>query len=413
VVIEEHRAPVVVQMIWYRVGAADEPAGHSGIAHFLEHLMFKGTEKIAPNAFSGIVEAQGGDDNAFTSWDYTAYYQRIAADRLDLVMEMEADRMRNLRLTEDDVTTERQVILEERSQRTDTDPGALLTEQMRAAQFLNSPYGIPVIGWRHEMEALSREDALSYYTRFYAPNNATLVIAGDVTPDKVKELTEKYYGPLVPSEGIVSRERPQEPPQLAERRITLEDERVSEPYVFRSYLAPERDPGDQKEAAALTVLAELLGGNGQTSVLARALQFDRQVAVYSAAFYDGTSIDDGTFGLVVMPAPNVSLETIETDLDKVLADFLENGPDPAALERIRTQVRASEIYARDNVQGLANRYGQELSVGLTLADIDSWDEALGAVKAEDVMAVARKVLDRKNAVTGWLTTPAAEGEAQE
>ncbi len=413
VVIEDHRAPVVVQMIWYRVGAADEPAGHSGIAHFLEHLMFKGTEKIAPNAFSGIVEAQGGDDNAFTSWDYTAYYQRIAADRLDLVMEMEADRMRNLRLTEDDVTTERQVILEERSQRTDTDPGALLTEQMRAAQFLNSPYGIPVIGWRHEMEALSREDALSYYTRFYAPNNATLVIAGDVTPDKVKELTEKYYGPLVPSEGIVSRERPQEPPQLAERRITLEDERVSEPYVFRSYLAPERDPGDQKEAAALTVLAELLGGNGQTSVLARALQFDRQVAVYSAAFYDGTSIDDGTFGLVVMPAPNVSLETIETDLDKVLADFLENGPDPAALERIRTQVRASEIYARDNVQGLANRYGQELSVGLTLADIDSWDEALGAVTAEDVMAVARKVLDRKNAVTGWLTTPAAEGEAQE
>jgi zinc protease len=413
VVIEDHRAPVVVQMIWYRVGGADEPPGHSGIAHFLEHLMFKGTEKIAPNAFSGIVEAQGGDDNAFTSWDYTAYYQRIAADRLDLVMEMEADRMRNLRLTEDDVTTERQVILEERAQRTDTDPGALLTEQTRAAQFLNSPYGIPVIGWRHEMEALSREDALSYYQRFYAPNNATLVIAGDVTPDKVKGLAEKYYGPLKPSEGIVPRVRPQEPPQLAERRITLEDERVSEPYVFRSYLAPERDPGDQKDAAALTVLAELLGGNGQTSVLARALQFDRQVAVYTAAFYDGTSIDDATFGLVVMPAPGVSLATIEGDLDKVLEDFLKTGPDAAALERIRTQVRAGEIYARDNVQGLANRYGQELSVGLTLADIDGWDEALGAVTAQDVMAVARKVLDRKNAVTGWLTRPATEGEVKE
>jgi zinc protease len=165
VVIEDHRAPVVVQMIWYRVGAADEPAGHSGIAHFLEHLMFKGTEKIAPNAFSGIVEAQGGDDNAFTSWDYTAYFQRIAADRLDLVMEMEADRMRNLRLTEEDVTTERQVILEERAQRTDSDPGALLMEQIRAAQFLNSPYGVPVIGWRHEMTELSREDALEYYER--------------------------------------------------------------------------------------------------------------------------------------------------------------------------------------------------------------------------------------------------------
>jgi zinc protease len=413
VVIEDHRAPVVVQMIWYRVGAADEPAGHSGIAHFLEHLLFKGTEKIAPNAFSGIVEAQGGDDNAFTSWDYTAYYQRIAADRLDLVMEMEADRMRNLRLTEEDVVTERQVILEERAQRTDTDPGALLTEQMRAAQFLNSPYGIPVIGWRHEMEALSRDDALSYYQRFYAPNNATLVIAGDVTPEQVKELAEKHYGPLKPSEGIVPRVRPQEPPQLSERRTTLADERVSEPYVFRTYLAPERDPGDQKDAAALTVLAELLGGNGQTSVLARALQFDRQVAVYTAAFYDGTSIDDGTFGLIVMPASDVSLETIEGDLDRVLEEFLEKGPDAAALERIRTQVRASEIYARDNVQGLANRYGQELSIGLTLADIESWDEALAAVTAEDVMAAARKVLDRKNAVTGWLTRPDAEGEAEE
>lgn len=413
VVIEDHRAPVVVQMIWYRVGAADEPAGHSGIAHFLEHLMFKGTEKIAPNAFSGIVEAQGGDDNAFTSWDYTAYFQRIAADRLDLVMEMEADRMRNLRLTEEDVLTERQVILEERAQRTDSDPGSLLMEQMRAAQFLNTPYGIPVIGWRHEMEALSREDALSYYKRFYAPNNATLVIAGDVTPEAVKVLAEKYYGPLKPSEGIVPRIRPQEPPQLAERRLVLEDERVSEPYLFRSYLAPERDPGNQREAAALTVLAELLGGNGQTSVLARALQFDTQTAVYSSAFYDGTSIDDATFGLVVMPAQGVSLTDAEAALGKVLADFLKTGPDPAALERIRTQVRAGEIYARDDVESLANRYGQELSVGLTMTDIDTWDEALSAVTAEDVIAVAHKVLDRKNAVTGWLTRPAAEGEAQE
>ena len=411
-VIEDHRAPVVVQMIWYRVGAADEPPGHSGIAHFLEHLMFKGTEKVAPNAFSGIVEAQGGDDNAFTSWDYTAYFQRIAADRLDLVMEMEADRMRNLRLTEEDVLTERQVILEERAQRTDSDPGSLLMEQMRAAQFLNTPYGIPVIGWRHEIVDLSREDALSYYKRFYAPNNATLVIAGDVTPDEVKTLAEKYYGPLKPSEGIVPRIRPQEPPQLAERRLVLEDERVSEPYVYRSYLAPERDPGNQREAAALTVLAELLGGNGQTSVLARALQFDTQTAVFSSAYYDGTSIDDATFGLVVMPVQGVSLAEAEAAMDKVLADFLKTGPDPAALERIRTQVRAGEIYDRDDVESLANRYGQELSVGLTMTDIDTWDEALSAVTAEDVMAVAHKVLDRKNAVTGWLTRPATEEEAQ-
>jgi zinc protease len=413
VVIEDHRAPVVVQMIWYRVGAADEPPGHSGIAHFLEHLMFKGTDKIAPNAFSGIVEAQGGDDNAFTSWDYTAYFQRIAADRLDLVMEMEADRMRNLRLTEDDVATEREVILEERSQRTDSDPGALLSEQMRAAQYLNQPYGIPIIGWRHEMEALNREDALSYYERFYAPNNATLVIAGDVTPDAVKALAEKHYGPIAPSEGITPRERPQEPPQLAERRITLADERVSEPYVFRTYLAPERDPGDQKTAAALTVLAELLGGNGQTSVLARALQFDSQTAVYSSAFYDGSGIDDGTFGLIVVPSPGVTLQAAEAEMDRVVGEFLTNGPDPAALDRIRMQIRAGEIYARDNVERLARRYGQGLSIGLSLEDIEAWDDTLSAVTEADIMAAARTVFDRRNAVTGWLTPPESEGEIQE
>lgn len=413
VVIEDHRAPVVVQMIWYRVGAADEPPGHSGIAHFLEHLMFKGTDTIGPNQFSAIVEAQGGDDNAFTSWDYTAYFQRIAADRLDLVMEMEADRMRNLRLTEEDVATERQVILEERAQRTDSSPGALLSEQMRAAQYLNHPYGIPVIGWRHEMEQLDREAALAYYERFYAPNNATLVVAGDVDPEAVKALAEEHYGPIAPSDGLLPRDRPQEPPQLAERRLTLADERVSEPYVFRTYLAPERDPGDQKEAAALTVLAELLGGSGQTSVLPRALQFDSQTAVYSSAFYDGTTIDDATFGLIVVPAPGVTLAEAEAAMDRVIADFLKTGPDPAALDRIRTQVRANDIYARDDVNRLARRYGEALSIGLTVEDVDSWGATLSAVTEADIMAAAEKVFDRRNAVTGWLTRPEAAEETTE
>ena len=402
VVIEDNRAPVVTQMIWYRVGAADEPIGHSGIAHFLEHLMFQGTDKVAAGQFSATVERQGGDDNAFTSWDYTAYFQRVATDRLDLMMEMEADRMRNLRLTEDDVATEREVILSERSQVTDSSPGALLNEQMRAAMFLNHPYGIPIIGWRHEMEALSRQDAYDMYAKFYAPNNATLVVAGDVDPANVRALAERHYGTLTPSEDISPRMRAMEPPPLAERRVVLKDARVSEPYLIRNYLAPIRTSGDQSEAAALTVLAELLGGSGTTSELARALQFETQKAVYSSAFYDGTAIDYATFGVVVMPAPDVSLQEAEDAMDKVLAEFIANGPDPEAFARIKTQVRASQIYARDDVGGLARDYGAALTVGLTVDDVRTWPDALQAVTAEDVVAAARRVFDRKASVTGWL-----------
>ena len=403
VVIEDHRAPVAVQIIWYRIGAADDPRGKSGIAHFLEHLMFKGTEVVAPGAFSATVEAQGGDDNAFTTSDTTAYFQRVAADRLPLMMQMEADRMTNLRMTEDDVTTERQVILEERSQRVDGDPGSLFSEQRQAAQYMNHPYGIPVIGWRHEIEGLSRDDAFSFYEHFYAPNNAVLVIAGDVDPAEVRKLAEAHYGPIPPSDAIVPRLRPTEPPQLAARRIAMADPRVAQPYVVRSYLAPERNPGDQARAAALTYLAELLGGSGTTSVLARALQFDDPKAVYTSAYYDGSSLDPSTFGLVIVPKPGVSLTDAEAAMDAVLAKFLKDGVEPAAFARIQTQLRAGEIYARDDVDGLARRYGAALTSGLTIADVQAWPAVLQAVTPDDVMIAAREVLDRRKSVTGWLT----------
>jgi len=408
VVIEDHRAPVVTQMVWYRIGAADETAGHSGIAHFFEHLMFQGTDKLAPGEFSATVEAQGGNDNAFTSWDYTAYFQRVASDRLGLMMQMEADRMRNLTLSEDDVSTERQVIVEERGQRTDSDPGALLNEQMAAAQYMNHPYGRPVIGWLHEIKALTREDALAFYKANYAPNNAIVVVAGDVTPDQALKLAETHYGPLEPSSDILPRARPVEPPQLAERRIVLEDSRVSEPYVIRSYLAAERNPGDQRKAAALTLMAELLGGNPTTSVFARELQFKRGVATWSAAFYDGTSVDPDTFGVYVMPVPGVALADAEAALDEVIAGFLKDGVNAEELARIKTQARASTIYGRDNAEGLANMYGQALAVGLTVKDVQDWPEILQSVTAEDIMAAATEVFDRKRAVTGWLQAPAVE-----
>ncbi|MBC2836176.1 M16 family metallopeptidase [Paragemmobacter straminiformis] len=403
VVIEDHRAPVVVHMVWYRVGSADEPAGKSGIAHFLEHLMFKGTKTLGPGEFSDTVEAQGGDDNAFTSWDYTAFFQHVSADRLPLMMQIEADRMQNLQLTDDVVKPERDVIVEERNQRTDTSPGALLTEQMRAAQYLNSPYRIPIIGWKHEMSTLTRDDALAFYKAHYAPNNAILVVAGDVTPDQVKTLAETYYGPIPPAAHVVPRQRPQDPPQLAERRLVYKDPRVSEPYLTRSYLAPERDAGDQKTAAALAILAELLGGNGQTSVLAQALQFgDAPKATYAAAIYDGSSLDDTTFTLLAVPVPEVTLEALEAEMDKVIAKFMAEGPDPKAFARIKTQIRAADIYARDDSRGLAQRYGEGLATGLTVEDIKAWPAVLDSVTTEDVMAAAKLVFDRKNAVTGYL-----------
>ena len=403
VVIEDHRAPAVTHMVWYKIGAADETAPHSGIAHFLEHLMFQGTHNLAAGEFSATVEALGGNDNAFTSWDYTAYFQRVAADRLDVMMKMEADRMQGLNLSEEDVDTEREVILEERSQRTDSDPGSLMTEQMRAAQYLNHPYGRPIIGWRQEMEQLSRQDALNFYKANYAPNNAIVVVAGDVTPEAVKALAQEYYGPLAPSENVTRKARPQEPPQLAERRLVMTDDRVSQPSLARSYLAPERDPGDQRSAAALTILAEDLGGNATTSLLARKLQFESPVAVYTGAGYDGTAVDDTTFSLYAVPLPGKSLQDVETAMDKVLADFLAQGIDAQDFARIKTQIRAAQIYARDSARGLAQDYGESLTVGLTLQDVEDWPDILQSITPDEVMAAARSVLDRKASVTTWLS----------
>jgi zinc protease len=412
VVIENHRAPVVVHMVWYKIGSADEPPGKSGIAHYLEHLLFKGTDDREAGEFSALVALNGGSDNAFTSWDYTAYHQRVAADRLELMMELEADRMRDLRMTEEDAATELQVILEERNERVENDPGALFSEQRYAAQYLNHPYGIPIIGWRHEMEGLTREDAFEFYRRYYAPNNAVLIVAGDVDPDEVRALAEKHYGPLAPSPDIPERARPAEPPQIAERRIVFSDPRAAQPYLIRSYLAPERDPGDQKRAAALTFLAEIIGGSGATSELGRTLQFETQKAVYTSAFYDGSKLDDTLFGVAVVPAEGVSLEEAEAAVDDVLARFLETGVDDAQFERIRFQIRAAQVYAKDDIVGLAHRYGEGLTTGLALADIKAWPDILDQVTKDDVMAVARDVLDRRRAVTGYIMTDGAEEAIQ-
>ena len=402
VVIEDHRAPVVVHMVWYKIGSADEPVGASGVAHFFEHLMFKQTDILESGEFSATVAANGGSDNAFTSYDYTAYFQRIAADRLDLMMQMESNRMTNLAITADNIATERNVVLEERNQRTENNPGALAREQFNAAQYQNHRYGVPVIGWKHEMEQLNIDDALAFYDLYYSPNNAVLIVAGDVQPDEVRALAETYYG-VIPSEpDLPERIRPQEPPQRAERRITYTDPRVSQPYLIRSYLAPERDPGAQEEAAALVYLAELLGGSPFTSDLGIALQFDTQTALYTNASYDGSSLDTSTFSLAVVPTSDVSLSEAEAAMDQVITDFLANDIDPARMDSIRTQLHASEIFALDDTQGLAHRYGAALTQSLTVADVQAWPEILQSVTEDDIKAVAAKVFNRDQAVTGWV-----------
>jgi zinc protease len=401
VVVEDHRAPVVQHMLWYRAGSADEPKGSSGVAHFLEHLLFKATDTLEAGELSATVARNGGRDNAFTSYDYTAYFQRVAADRLALMMKMESDRMRNIRLTEENIRTERDVIIEERNQRTENDPGALFGEQVSATQYLNHRYGVPIIGWMHEMRTLDMQDALSFYETYYAPNNAVLVVSGDVTPEEVRELADKHYGVIPANPDLPERLRTEEPPQTAERRLIFRDARVAQPYVRRSYLAPERDAGDQERAAALTFLSEILGG-GTTSFLSQELQFDRQLATFTGAFYRGVSLDDTTFNLIVVPQTGVSLQDAEDAMDAAIAKFLQDGVDPEQLERIKMQIRASQIYARDDVDQIANRYGQALTSGLTIEDVKAWPDILDAVTAEDIQEAARDLFDRRASVTGWL-----------
>ena len=401
VVIPDRRAPVVTHMVWYRVGGADEPRGKSGIAHFLEHLMFKGTEKIAPGDFSKIVARNGGQDNAFTTQDATSYFQRVAKERLPLVMEMEADRMANLRLLNEDVLNERQVILEERRSRVDSDPSSLLAEQMQAALFLAHPYGIPVIGWQHEMEHLSREDALSFYKSYYSPNNAILVVAGDVEPGEVVKLAEATYGRLPSGASLPPRARGLEPDAIAARRVVLRDERAAKATLSRNYLAASYTTAKPREAESLELLASILGSTG-TGRLYKKLVVEERKAASAGAWYAGTALDYGRFGVYAIPAGETPLETIETSMDAVIAEVRDNGVTEAELERVRNAAIADIVYDADNQTNLARTYGWALVTGRTIEDVKNREAALTAVTLDDIRAAARTHLDIKRSVTGSL-----------
>jgi zinc protease len=401
VVVPDRRTPVVTHMLWYKVGSADEPAGKSGIAHFLEHLLFKGTVKNPAGKFSQVVAAIGGQENAFTSSDYTGYFQRTSREHLKTLMEFEADRMTGLVLTDATVVPELKVVLEEQNQRVANNPGARLGEQIEAALYLNHPYGRPVIGWRHEIEQLNRDDALAFYKRFYTPNNAVLVVAGDVDAGEVKALAEETYGKVAPTTEIAPRKRPQEPSQVAPRQVTLADPRVAQQSMQRSYLVPSSATAKPGESEALEVLGHVLG-NSATGRLYRTLVMEREVAVSAGGWYSGSALDATRFGVYGSPKPGVTLQQLEQAIDAVLDEVVAKGVSADETERAKNRLIADAVFAQDNQATLARWYGGALTSGLSIDDIRAWPDRIRAVTAEQVRDVAQKWLDKKRSVTGYL-----------
>lgn len=401
VVITDRRAPVVTHMLWYRVGAADEPRGSSGVAHFFEHLMFKGTRQIAPGEFSRTIARNGGDDNAFTSWDYTAYYERIARDRLELVMRMEADRMRNLRFSDETFASERDVIAEERRQRIDNNPGAVMGERMRAMLWPHHPYGTPIIGWLHEINALDRETALEFYRTWYAPNNAILVVAGDVDAAELRPLVERHYGRLQQTRNLPARTWVSDPPNVGPMRMTHRDAKVRQPSLSRMYRAISYGTDEGRQAHALDVAIDILGGS-ETSRLYRALVEEQRIAVSAGASSNTGGLGGGSVSVYATPAEGVSLERLEAAVDEVIATFLRDGPTESELARAKSSMSAAAIYSRDSQESLANIYGASLAQGESIDDVVNWPRDIEAVTRDEAQTMARQTLDIDASVTGWL-----------
>lgn len=400
VVITNMRAPIVTQMVWYHAGAADEPRGKSGIAHYLEHLMFKGTEQVKPGEFSSLIARNGGRENAFTTHDYTGYFENVAVDRLPLVMRLEADRMANLRLTDAVARPELDVVLEERRMRTDNQPTSQLYEQAEASLFIHHPYGIPVIGWEPEIRALTYEDALAFYRTWYAPNNATLVIAGAVTADDVRPLAEQFYGPI-PSRPVPARVRVTEPEHVAAVRLEMTSDRVRQPSWSRRYLAPSYHSGDAKQPYALQLLTEILGG-GETSRLNRSLVTDQKIAASAGADYDATALDLGSFMVYASPLPGHQIAELERGVEAELKRVRDQGVTDDEIARAKLRLQAATIYALDSLSTGARTIGAALSTGSTVEDVEDWPDRIGAVTAADITAAARAVLKDETAVTSIL-----------
>lgn len=405
VVVPNHRVPVVTHMVWYKAGSADEAPGRTGAAHLLEHLMFKGTKSLPSGEFSKIVARNGGTENAFTSLDYTGYFQTVATGRLETMMTMEADRMTGLVFDQKEVDTERLVVLEERRQRTDNNPGAILREHVNAATYLNYPYGRPIIGWEHEIRALKIDDLKNFYGRWYRPGNAILVVAGDMTAEKLRPMAERTYG-KIPAVSAVFRDRPSEPAHSASRRVELRDARVSQPTWSRAYMAPSQvtgisDGAGTEHAIALEVLAEIIG-HGSSSPLYRSLVIDQKLAVTAAVSYSADSLGPARFIFYALPRTGVSLGQIETAMEAEIAKTLKTGVDADQLARAKTRLKAEAVYARDSLSTGARVLGAALASGQTIEDVENWVHRIDAVTVEAVNKAAKIVFEGRPSVTAVL-----------
>ncbi len=407
VVLPDHRAPVVTHMLWYKVGAADEAPGKSGIAHLFEHLMFKATDKIPAGEFSKIVARNGGQDNAFTSWDYTAYFQRVAKDRLPLMMQMEADRMTRLQLTDEEVLPERDVVKEERRQRTDNNPGSILFEKAMAALYRDHPYAIPVIGFMDEVAELTRQDALDFYARWYGPENAVLVVAGDITAAELQPMAEAIYGPISPKGDLQTRNWPDVIPLPASVEVSHADPKVRQPELSLYFIGTSYMSGEGLEPHALDVAIDVLGG-GQTSRLYRGL-VETGLAVSASANVWTSLTAPAPIIISVTPAEGVSLDDLLVATDAIVADFLAEGPTQEEADRAIRSLVASTIYSRDSQSSMARIYGATLAQGGTVDDVLAWPGEVEQVTPDMARDAARKYIVRDRTVIARLW-PEGEGE---
>lgn len=420
VVIPSHRAPVVTHMVWYKVGGADETQGHSGSAHFLEHLLFKGSDVIGgdalpPGEFSKRVRGMGGNDNAFTGQDYTAYFQSVPADKLETVMRMEAGRMRGANPPLEEVASENLVILEERRQRTDNDPRGRFGEQMAAAAYINHPYGTPIIGWYHEMEALDWDAAKAFYDKWYGPNNAILIVSGDVEPDEVFKLAADIYGQVPRNENVPERVRTTSPKMTSETVVKLAHTSIRQTQLQTLYRVPSAR--QNKEASlALAVLEEIMGG-GSTSRLYKSLVVDQKIASSAGLSYRPTAYDDSSLWVYATPLPETKIEDLEAALEAELRNLIANGVTDEELNDAKTRMQDAAIYARDSLTGPAMVIGQALATGSSLIDVETWPSQIDAVTAADVQETAKTYLNPDAPrdtppVTGILMPEAPQEEAK-